>query len=43
MLANIDSMATAIPEFVAGFVFEMTGNNHLDEIKNCFQGGEVIE
>jgi len=31
-----------VPEFVAGFLFGMTGDNHLTEIEACYQGGEKI-
>ena len=43
MLANVDITAMAIPDFVAGFVFGMTGNNDLEEIETCYQGGELME
>ena len=26
----------AIPDFVAGLVFGLTGDNHLDEIESCW-------
>jgi len=42
MLANIDMPVMAIPDFVAGFVFGMTGDNNLTEIEACYQGGEVM-
>ena len=32
----------AIPDFVAGFVYGMTGNNNLTEIEACYQGGELV-
>ena len=36
--------AMAVPDFVAGFVYGMTGNNHLTEIEACYQGGtEVVD
>ena len=31
---NVDGDA----EFVAGFLFGMVGDNHLDEIKKCYKG-----
>lgn len=34
--------AMAVPDFVAGFVYGMTGDNHLTEIEACYQGGEQI-
>ena len=38
--AQID--AKAIPDWIAGFVFGMTGDNHLDEIEKCYTGGDKI-
>ena len=32
--------AMAVPDFVAGFIYGMTGDNHLSEIEACYQGGE---
>ena len=34
--------AMAVPDFVAGFIYGMTGDNHLTEIEACYQGGEQI-
>ena len=31
-----------VPEFVAGFMYGMTGDNNLAEIEACYQGGESI-
>jgi len=42
MLANVDIAAMAIPDFVAGFVYGLTGDNNLTEIEACYQGGEVM-
>jgi hypothetical protein len=42
MLANVDIAALAIPDFVAGFVYGLTGDNNLEEIEACYQGGEVM-
>jgi len=42
MLANVDITALAIPDFVAGFVYGLTGDNNLAEIEACYQGGEVM-
>jgi len=42
MLANVDISALAIPDFVAGFVYGLTGDNNLTEIEACYQGGEVM-
>ena len=32
----------AAPDFVAGFIYGMTGDNHLTEIEACYNGGEQI-
>jgi len=32
----------SVPEFVAGFMYGMTGDNHLEEIEACFQGSEEM-
>lgn len=32
----------AAPDFVAGFIYGMTGDNHLTEIEACYTGGEQI-
>jgi len=32
----------AVPDFVAGFIYGMTGDNNLTEIEACFQGGEQL-
>ena len=42
MLTNVDITAMAIPDFIAGFMFEMTGNNDLEEIEKCYQGGTLM-
>ena len=34
--------AMTVPEFVAGFMYGMTGDNNLAEIEACYQGGESI-
>jgi len=34
---------TAVPDFVAGFVYGMVGDNKLTEIEACFQGVEIME
>ena len=31
--------AMAVPDFVAGFVYGMTGDNQLTEIEACYEGG----
>lgn len=37
---DFDSMA--IPDFVAGFIYGFTGDNHLDQIEGCFKGSTSI-
>ena len=37
---NFDVMA--VPDFVAGFVFGMTADNHLSEIEACMTDGELM-
>jgi len=32
----------AAPDFVAGFIYGMTGDNHLTEIEACYNGGYQI-
>ena len=34
--------AKSIPEFIAGFMYGMTGDNNLTEIEACYQGGQQI-
>ena len=29
----------AVPDYIAGFMFGMTGQNHLEEIEACYNGG----
>ena len=41
-MQTVDITAMAIPDFVAGFVYGMTGNNNLTEIEACYQGGELV-
>ena len=38
--ANISVMGAA--DFIAGFVYGMTGDNHLTEIEACYAGGELM-
>ena len=37
-----DLDAMAIPDFVAGFIFGLTGDNQLTEIEQCYSGGQGI-
>ena len=32
----------AVPDFIAGFMFGLTGDNHLAEIEKCYSGGDVL-
>lgn len=34
--------AMSVPDFVAGFIYGMTGDNHLTEIEACYQGGDKV-
>ena len=34
--------AMAVPDFIAGFMYGMTGDNHLTEIEACYQGGSQV-
>ena len=34
--------ALAVPEFVAGFMYGMTGDNHLSEIEACYKGAGLV-
>ena len=43
MLANYDMPVMAIPDFIGGFVYGLTGDNNLSEIEDCYQGGAVME
>jgi len=45
MLSSIyasNGVATETADFVAGFMYGMTGDNHLTEIEACFQGSELM-
>lgn len=33
----------AIPDFVAGLAYGLTGENNLVEIESCYDGGVVME
>ena len=43
MLANYDLPVMAIPDFIGGFVYGLTGDNQLTEIEDCFAGGKLME
>mmetsp|Transcript_19634 Transcript_19634/g.26542 ORF Transcript_19634/g.26542 Transcript_19634/m.26542 type:complete len:468 (-) Transcript_19634:212-1615(-) len=34
--------AIAVPDFVAGMIFGLTGDNHLTELEACYQGGSKV-
>ena len=38
--ASADAMAA--PEFIAGFIYGMTGDDHLTEIEACYDGGDTL-
>ena len=40
--ASLGLDAKAIPDFVAGFVYGMTGDNHLTEIEACYDGSTQV-
>ena len=42
MITSLDLTVMAIPDFVAGFIYGMTGDNHLTEIEACFQGPDLM-
>lgn len=43
MLSNpSNGVVNAGADFVAGFMFGMTGDNQLTEIESCFNGGELM-
>lgn len=37
---DVDIDAKAIPDFVAGFIYQLTGDNKMTEIEQCWTGGE---
>ena len=32
----------AVPDFVAGLIYGLTGHNHLDELQHCFDGADPL-
>jgi hypothetical protein len=42
LAAAAQAQSHDIPAWVAGFIYGMTGDNHLDEIENCFSGSETL-
>jgi len=32
----------AVPDFTAGFIYGMTGANHLEEIETCYHGSQDL-
>ena len=42
MITPTNGHLTAGADFVAGFMYGMTGDNHLTEIEACFNGGELM-
>lgn len=32
----------SVPDFIAGFMFGLTGDNHLAEIEKCYSGGSTL-
>ena len=45
-LAGVSSAVSldplAVPDWIAGFVFGLTGDNHLSEIEQCYSGGQGL-
>ena len=39
---DVDFDPLAVPDFIAGFMFEITGDNNLTEIEQCYQGGDLV-
>jgi len=39
---HYDLDAEAIPDFAAGFIYQLTGDNHMTELEQCFTGGEGL-
>ena len=40
--ASIGLDLMAIPDFIAGFVYNFTGANHLVEVEQCYQGSDNV-
>jgi len=40
--AELNMTAMAVPDFIAGFIYGMTGDNDLTEIEACYQGGDLM-
>ena len=40
--SNITMDAMAIPDWVAGFIFQLTGDNQMSEIEQCYTGGQAL-
>lgn len=32
----------SVPDYVSGFIYGMTGDNHLTEIEACYNGGSDV-
>lgn len=39
---DISLPTTGVPKFLGGFIWGMTGENHLEEIEACYAGGDLI-
>jgi len=39
---DLGMSALAIPDFIAGMIFGFTGDNHLEEVEACYNGGQDI-
>jgi len=40
--SDIDVDVMEIPDFIAGFIYQLTGDNDLTEIESCYQGGDNV-
>jgi hypothetical protein len=34
---------SAVPQFIAGLIYEFVGDNNLEAIEGCYTGGKEIE
>ena len=42
LAAVVSADAMEIPDFIAGFIYGLTGDNKLTEIEQCYQGGDTV-
>jgi hypothetical protein len=41
-MATPNIAVLGMPKFLAGFLYGMTAENHLDELAHCYQGGHLM-